>query len=131
MAQSNNYWRGREEENLRANRKTEAEYEKAINDTYKYMLDQIQKEINGFYAKYLAASTYSIPENYWAYILLSLINEEYVKGIVVNHTKDGVLFGDLQEAIITPKGIEYLFENSLIEKAKKTLKDVKDMIPFI
>lgn len=80
---------------------------------------------------HLVASTYNIPENYWAYILLSLINEEYVKGVVINPTKDGVLFGDLQEAIITPKGIEYLFENSLIEKAKKTLKDVKDMIPFI
>ena len=82
-------------------------------------------------AEYLVASTYNIPENYWAYILLSLINEEYVKGVVINRTKDGVLFGDLQEVIITPKGIEYLFENSLIEKAKKTLKDVKDMIPFI
>lgn len=60
-----------------------------------------------------------------------MINEEYIKGIRVDSTKDGVIFGDLQEAIITPKGIEYLFENSLIEKAKKTLKDVKDMIPFI
>lgn len=79
---------------------------------------------------YLVASTYNIPENYWKYILLSLINEEYIKGIQVNHTKSGAIFGDLQEAIITPKGIEYLFENSLIKKAKRTLKEVKDMIPF-
>lgn len=62
MAQSNNYWRRREEENLRANRKTEAEYEKAINDTYKYMLDQIQKEINGFYAKYARAEGITLSE---------------------------------------------------------------------
>ena len=62
MAQSNNYWRRREEENLRANRKTEAEYEKAINDTYKYMLDQIQKEINGFYAKYARAEGRTLSE---------------------------------------------------------------------
>ncbi len=62
MAQSNNYWRRREEENLRANRKTEAEYEKAINDTYKYMLDQIQKEINGFYAKYAGAEGITLSE---------------------------------------------------------------------
>ena len=46
-------------------------------------------------------------------------------------TKNGVVFGDLQDAVITPKGIEYLFENSLLEKAKKTLKDAKEMIPFI
>ena len=62
MAQSNNYWRRHEEENLRANRKTEAEYEKAINDTYKYMLDQIQKEINGFYAKYARAEGITLSE---------------------------------------------------------------------
>ena len=55
----------------------------------------------------------------------------YVKGIAVNHTKDGVLLGDLPDAIITPKGISYLFENSLLEKAKKTLNDVKEMVPFV
>lgn len=96
----------------------------------KYLYDCLKKGEKPE-AEYLVASTYNIPENYWIYILLSLINEEYIKGIRVDHTKDGVILGDLQEAIITPKGIEYLFENSLIEKAKKTLKDVKDMIPFI
>lgn len=49
---SKEYWRKREEENLRKNLKTEEEYSKAINDCYEYMLDNIQKEINGFYAKY-------------------------------------------------------------------------------
>ena len=96
----------------------------------KYLYDCLKKGEKPE-AEYLVASTYNIPENYWIYILLSLINEEYIKGIRVDPTKDGVIFCDLQEAIITPKGIEYLFENSLIEKAKKTLKDVKDMIPFI
>lgn len=82
-------------------------------------------------ACYFTASAYNIPENYWQYIMLSLITEEYVKGIVVNHTKGGVLLGDLPDAIITPKGISYLFENSLIEKAKRTLKNVKEMVPFV
>lgn len=74
---------------------------------------------------------FSCGECQWQYIILSLITEEYVKGIAVNHTKDGVLLGDLPDAIITPKGISYLFENSLIEKAKRTLKDVKEMAPFV
>lgn len=82
----------------------------------KYLYDCLKKGEKPE-AEYLVASTYSIPENYWIYILLSLINEEYIKGIRVNSTKGGVIFGDLQEAIITPKGIEYFFENSLIEKA--------------
>lgn len=46
-------------------------------------------------------------------------------------TKNGVIFDSLEETIITPKGIEYLFENSLLEKAKRTLKDAKEIIPFV
>ncbi len=80
---------------------------------------------------YLSASKYSIPENYWEYIVISLIDEEYIKGIQIMSTKNGIVLGDLQDTIITPKGIEYLFENSLLEKAKKSLKDAKEMIPFI
>lgn len=49
---SKEYWRKREEENLKGNLKKEAEYIKTIHGYYDYMLDQIQKEINGFYAKY-------------------------------------------------------------------------------
>ena len=49
---SKEYWRKREEENLKKNLKTDEEYIKTINGYYDYMMDQIQKEINGFYAKY-------------------------------------------------------------------------------
>lgn len=62
VPKSSDYWRKREEENLKTNRKSEAEYEKVINDTYKYMLDQIQKEINGFYAKYARAEGITLSE---------------------------------------------------------------------
>ena len=62
MPKSSNYWRQREEENLKHNRLSEAEYQKAINETYEYMLDQIQKEINGFYAKYAKAEKISMAE---------------------------------------------------------------------
>lgn len=62
MPKSSNYWRKREEENLKHNRLSEAEYQKAINETYEYMLDQIQKEINGFYAKYAKAEKISMAE---------------------------------------------------------------------
>lgn len=49
---SKEYWKRREEENLKKNLKTEEEYAKTINSYYDYMMDQIQKEIDGFYAKY-------------------------------------------------------------------------------
>ena len=52
MATSSEYWRKREPENLRKNLKSEAEYAKEIQQTYKFAMDQIQREIDSFYAKY-------------------------------------------------------------------------------
>lgn len=49
---SQEYWKNREEENRRKNQKTEVEYERELREIYDYMMDQIQREINGFYAKY-------------------------------------------------------------------------------
>lgn len=46
------WWRDREEEQRKHYIKEEEEYKKVINECYDYMLEQIQKEINGFYAKY-------------------------------------------------------------------------------
>ena len=42
-----------------------------------------------------------------------------------------IIISNLDQAQITPKGIEYLNENSLMEKAKKFLKETKEIMPFI
>lgn len=52
MATNSEYWKKREQENLRKNLKSEVEYAKEIQQTYKFAMDQIQKEIDSFYAKY-------------------------------------------------------------------------------
>lgn len=49
---SHEYWKRREQEQLRHNITSEAEYQKCIGEIYGYMMDQIQKEINGFYTRY-------------------------------------------------------------------------------
>ena len=49
---SREYWKRREQEQLKHNITEEVEYRKRIGEIYSYMMDQIQKEINGFYAKY-------------------------------------------------------------------------------
>ncbi len=59
----------------------------------------------------LTAAIYSIPENYWQYILYNLYGEGYVAGIKSMPTKEGLVIGDIQEAIITMKGVEYLLLN--------------------
>ncbi|MFQ7616278.1 minor capsid protein [[Clostridium] scindens] len=59
---SRTYWKHREEEYLRRNLKIEDEYVKTINGYYDYMMDQVQKEINGFYAKYAKAEGITLAE---------------------------------------------------------------------
>ena len=49
---SRTYWKQRESEQLKCYITEEVEYQKHINNIYDYMMDQIQKEINGFYVKY-------------------------------------------------------------------------------
>lgn len=59
---SKDYWIQRERENLERNLKAEAEYYKEIEDIYRYTMDQIQKEIDSFYAKYASKEGISIAE---------------------------------------------------------------------
>lgn len=59
---SREYWKERESKNRKKNIKNEAEYVKEINDIYDYMMDKIQKEINGFYAKYAKKEGITIAE---------------------------------------------------------------------
>lgn len=59
---SRTYWSQREAEQLRKNVKDELEYNKKIKETYDYMLDNIQKEINGFYARYATKEGIALSE---------------------------------------------------------------------
>lgn len=49
---SQTYWKEREAEQRKHNIRDEAEYQKHIREIYQNMLDEIEKEINGFYGRY-------------------------------------------------------------------------------
>ena len=48
MATNSEYWKKREQENLRKNLKSEAEYAKEIQQTYNFAMDQILSLIHIF-----------------------------------------------------------------------------------
>lgn len=73
-----------------------------------------------------------VSERYWHYILTNLLDDGYIEGAIrveIDNTYDRVLH--LELAQITPAGIEYLSENSIMAKAKKTLKETKEIAPFL
>ncbi len=59
---SQEYWKQREAEQLKHNIREEKDYQQHIDTIYQNMLDQIQKEIESFYAKYAAKEGISMAE---------------------------------------------------------------------
>ena len=72
-----------------------------------------------------------ISESYWQYIIKNMYKDELITGLSVDEIDNGTLIYRLEETQITPKGIEYLEENSMLQKVRKLLKDTKEMIPFV
>ena len=59
---SQTYWKNRETEQRKHNIRDEAEYQKHIQEIYQNMIDEIEKEINGFYGKYAKKEGITIAE---------------------------------------------------------------------
>ena len=73
-----------------------------------------------------------LKERYWHYILKSLVDYGLVRGcsvVEMDNTYPRVM--NMGRATITPAGIEYLTDNAFVAKAKRFLKDAKDIMPFV
>ena len=72
-----------------------------------------------------------ISDEYLIYIYKNLIKDKYLENITfvsiprLDNIKNLEYFKDYEDAVITPKGIEYLQENSLMKKAYDIVKDFK------
>ena len=75
---------------------------------------------------------FKINRQYWAYIIYHMSVSNLIEGVSFVEL-DGVNTPypcDVSECRITPAGIEYLCDNSFMEKAKAFLKDIKEIVPF-
>ena len=62
VMKSSEYWKKREAENAMKNQISEVQYKKNIEEIYVNMMDEINKEINGFYTKYAAKEGITMAE---------------------------------------------------------------------
>ena len=75
---------------------------------------------------------FQINQTYWTYIISNMIDQGYIRGFSDGSRGNGIaLEWQLSNCEITPKGIDYLFDNSLMERAKQFLKEVKEITPFL
>lgn len=72
-----------------------------------------------------------INERYWEYIVKTLVNQGFISGVTISETwGNDIIINGLDCAQITPAGIEYLCDNSFMNKAKRLLMDIKAIVPF-
>lgn len=77
-----------------------------------------------------------IESSYIAYILSKMQESGYIEGVnIIESPSLGIgrtkIIKDINRIEITPKGIEYLLDNSMMLKAYDKLKKFKDIMPFI
>lgn len=70
-----------------------------------------------------------ITEQRWIAIIEMLVREEYVDGIGIKRSVDGETVISVLSPRITLKGLEYLKENSLMQKATNLAKGVAGFMP--
>ena len=73
---------------------------------------------------------FQINENYWKYIMFHLYDMGYIEGIGLVEL-DGMEYPlpvQLEDCRITPSGIEYVCENSTMQKVKKFIKSSVEIV---
>lgn len=78
---------------------------------------------------FISASRLGVTEQRWVAIMQMLVKEGYVTGIGVKRSADGEVCLSVSDVRITMKGLEYLQENSLMQKASNLAKGIAEIMP--
>lgn len=70
---------------------------------------------------------FGITEARWCQLIKMLIDNGYIEGITLKYTLDGEPILGVTRPAITLKGLEYLEENSMMKKAYRLIKGIKEV----
>lgn len=79
----------------------------------------------------ISADVLGVSEQRWARYLEMMADVGYIKGVRIQSDISGNLIVEADDIRITLKGLEYLQENSVMQRIYKAAKGVKDVIPGI
>lgn len=74
---------------------------------------------------FISAGKLKISEQRWLSIMEMLAKEHYIDGIEVKRSADGEAFASVSAPRITLHGLEYLKENSIMQKAAEVAKGLQ------
>ena len=77
------------------------------------------------------AEAIDVSEERWKKYIEMMLDCGYIKGVTAKTYVSVCTVVDCQNIQITLKGLEYLQENSMMQKIYKTMKGIKDVVPAI
>ncbi len=79
----------------------------------------------------IGASMLGVSEQRWARYMEMMVDVGYIKGVRIQSNIAGELMVENDDIRITLKGLEYLQENSIMQRLYKTAKGIRDVMPNI
>lgn len=76
-------------------------------------------------------STFEISRNQFYRTLQMLMEDHYIRGLKFTPTKTGIIVSGVENMYITSDGLQYLAENTMMKKAYKVFKEVRDWLPLM
>lgn len=77
---------------------------------------------------FISAEKFGVTQQRWVAIMEMLEAEGYIAGLSIKRSVDGEVCCSVSHPRITLKGLEYLQENSIMQKAANIAKGVADII---
>lgn len=97
------------------------------------ILSQLEKDMDQEYVSLekIDASALCVSEQRWIRYIEMMADAGYIKGVRISRDVCGDLNCDARDVQITLKGLEYLQENSIMQRMYKAVKGIKEVLPGI
>lgn len=86
-------------------------------------------DLTEFDVSQIGAEVLGVTEQRWARYIEMMADVGYIKGVHVQESITGDLMVDAKDIRITLKGLEYLQENSIMQRLYRAAKGIKDITP--
>ena len=77
----------------------------------------------------ISAETLRISQDRWNKYIEMLSDAGYIKGVQIKKFVTGATSLDIRNISITLKGLEYLSENTIMQRMYKTAKGIAELVP--
>ena len=78
----------------------------------------------------ISSNNLGISQQRWNKYMEMLLDAGYIKGVSIKKYTDGEMRVDIENIRITLKGLEYLSENSIMQRMYNVTKGITDLIPW-